>query len=203
MGIASVFVAVTNADGSFKQPILAAFLFGVFWGAFTFLGIYLWVFSRKYRLEITEDTIEQSGVFTQRRIAIGRIQNVKWRNWPQGGSIKLRTEDSQMSIELGTSDSREQLIQFLHAVIPLNAQSGWDTFSYNHENSNTISSLSPVWVGVMFYVFAGSFVIAWMIGLGAVNLIAAIINFGFATYLLARKSQDNNAMNRSREAERH
>ena len=188
-GAVCVFVAATNADGSFANPILAACVFGAFWGAFILLGIYLWLFSCKYRLEITENAIEQFGVFSHRRISTHKIQNAKWRNWPQGGSIKLRTGDSQMSIELGTSDSRELLIQFLHAEIPMSKQQGWETFRYNPENSNGKNALRfhHLWLGVIFYAFAASFIVAWLMGLGAVNLVAAAVNCGFAVYLMTRK----------------
>ena len=198
MGAVSVFVAATNADGSFERPLLAACIFGVFWGAFTLLGIYLWLFSRRYSLRITDDSIEQVGVFTKRRISLHKLQNAKWRNWPQGGSIKLTTSDSRLAIELGTTDSRDSLIEFLHGRIPMSIQTGWVTFLYNKEQTNTQKSLSPFWLGIIFYLFAVSFVVAWFIGLGGVNLVAAVVNFGFATYMVLRKPQDNQAVNGSR-----
>jgi hypothetical protein len=198
MGAVSVFVAATNADGSFERPLLAACIFGVFWGAFTLLGIYLWLFSRRYSLRITDDAIEQIGVFTKRRITFHKLQNAKWRNWPQGGSIKLTMSDSQMAIELGTTDSRDSLIEFLYGRIPVSIQTGWDTFLYNKEQTNTQKSISPFWLGIIFYLFAVSFVVAWFMGLGGVNLAAAVVNFGFATYTVLRKPQDNQAVNGSR-----
>ena len=92
-----------------------------------------------------------------------------------------------MSIELGTSDSRELLIQFLHAEIPMSKQQGWETFRYNPENSNGKNALLPFWLGIIFYAFAASFIVAWLMGLGAVNLVAAAVNCGFAVYLMTRK----------------
>jgi hypothetical protein len=198
MGAFSVFVASTNADESFESPSLAACIFGVFWGAFALLGIYLWFFSRRYRLEITEDAIEQVGVFTKRQIRFEELQNAKWRNWPQGGSIKLTTLDSRLSIELGTTDSRDSLINFLHERIPTSIQSGWDTFRHNKELANNKKPISPFWQGIIFYLFAVSFVVAWFIGLGAVNLVAAVVNSGFATYMMTRKPQDTEAANENR-----
>jgi len=41
-------------------------------------------------------------------------------------------------------------------------------------------------------------VVAWVTGLGGLNLVAAIVNFGFATYTVLRKPQDNQAVNGSR-----
>ena len=187
MGAFSVFIAATNADGGFANPIMAACIFGVFWGAFTLLGLYLWRFAHKYRLEITEDTIEQIGVFTQRRIPLLQIENAKWRNWPQGGSIKLIGLCERMSIELGTTGSREWLIEHLRSKLPLDRQTGWDGFIGNSEKSNTKKTLSPFWLGIMFHAFATSFVIAWLMGLGWVNLFVALINSVFATYLMTRK----------------
>lgn len=195
MGVFSVFVAATNADGSFESPLLAASIFGVFWGAFILLGIYLWLFSRRYRLEITEDAIEQIGVFTKRRVSFHELQNAKWRNWPQGGSIKLTTADARLSIELGTTDSRDSLIDFLHGRIPTSIQTGWSRFLYDKEQINAQKSLSPFWLGIMFYMFAVSFVAAWLTGMGGVNLLAAVVNFGFATYTVTRKPKENSAAN--------
>ena len=197
MGAVSVFVAATNADGSFERPLLAAWIFGVFWGAFTLLGIYLWLFSRRYRLRITDDAIEQIGVFTKRQVSFHQLQQAKWRNWPQGGSIKLTTSDSRLAIELGTTDSRDSLIEFLHGRIPMSIQTGWGAFLYNREQTNTKKSLSPFWLGMIFYLLALSFVVAWVMGLGGVNLGAAIVNCGFATYMVLRKPRDNQAVNRS------
>ena len=187
MGAFSVFVAATNADGSFANPILAACIFGAFWGAFTLLGVYLWRFSNKYRLEITEDAIEQIGVFTQRRISLLQIENAKWRNRPQGGSIKLIGLLDKMSIELGTTGSREWLIEHLRSKIPVDKQTGWDGFVGNNEKPSTQKTLSPFWLGMIFHTFATSFVIAWLMGLGWVYLFVALINSGFATYLMRRK----------------
>ena len=189
MGVTSVLVAVINPGGEFANPLVAAFAFAFLWGAFTLLGIYLYCFSRMYRLELTEDAIEQIGVFTQQRIPYLKIDNAKWRNWPQGGSIKLTGTQGRMSIELGTTSSRDWLIEHLRSKIRVDKQTGWDRFIGNNEQLSVKKTLSPFWLGVIFQAFAASFVIAWLMGLGRVNLFAALVNSGFAVYLMTRKTE--------------
>lgn len=148
------------------------------------------MFSSIFQLEIDNKMIRQTGVFTRKSAAIRNIENATWRNWPNGGSLKLHSTDSRMSIELQTvkREHRDQLIQLLRSAVPAKKQTNWDSFILNPENLSERRSLSPFWVAMMFYAFAFSFVCAWGCGLGAVNLFVAAVNAGFATYILARKS---------------
>jgi hypothetical protein len=188
MGVASVLVAATNADGSFKQPALAAFSFGVFWGLFSLLGVYLWMFSQKYRLELADNTVRQTGVFTQKQIALLSVADVNWRNRPHGGSLTLNGTDSKMSIEFGTVPpiERDALIEFFHSTIPSQHQHGWDNFLFNPERVREQRPMSPIGRAMIFYLFSVSFAICWFWGLGLANLFGAVVNGVFATYLLTR-----------------
>lgn len=200
IGLWSVWVALDNSDGSFRNPLLAATIFGVFWSCFLLLGLYILLISRNYRLVVDNATINQTGAFSTRRIVIPEILFAKWRNWPSGYSVKLESRDSSMAIELGTiqPEYRDWLIDFLRSTIPETSQINWENFLLNPECKTKRKAMPPLQRAMIFYGFAVTFVAAWVFGLGVVNLLAAIVNTGFATFLLIRKKRDNHAMHRSR-----
>ncbi len=192
MGVFSVWSALANSDGSFKNPKIAATIFGVFWSGFVLLGVYLLVFSRNYKLVVDASTINQSGAFSTRRIVISEIESAIWRNRPAGYSIKLRCRVCCMSIEFGTIDScsRDWLIDFLRATIPKPKQLNWESFLLNRDCKTNPTATPPFQRAMLFNATAVSFVAAWILGLGTINLLGALLNSGFATFLLIRKLRD-------------
>ena len=61
VGLVSTLAAYFNVDGSFARPKLAALLFGLFWSAFTLLGIWLLLLYYKYRLLSTIHRYDRLG----------------------------------------------------------------------------------------------------------------------------------------------
>lgn len=194
-----MWVALDNSDGSFKNPLLAATIFGVFWSCFLLLGLYILIISRNYRLVVDNVTINQTGAFFTLRITIPEVLSAEWRNWPSGYSVKLESRDSSLAIELGTiqPENRDWLIDFLRSTIPETSQINWENFLLNPECKNKRKSATPLQRAIIFYGFAISFVVAWICGLGVVNLLAAIVNTGVASFLLIHKKRDNLAMHQS------
>lgn len=193
IGLWSVWVALDNSDGSFKNPLLAATVFGVFWSCFLLLGLYILLISRNYRLVVDNATIDQTGAFSTCRIVIPDILSAKWRNWPSGYSVKLESRDSSMAIEFGTiqPEYRDWLVDFLRSAIPETSQVNWENFQLNPECKHKFKAASPLQRAMVFYGLAMSFVVAWICGLGVLNLLAAIVNAGYATFLLSRIRRDN------------
>ena len=196
MGIASVWTAAVNPDNSFPNPVLAAILFALLYGAFFLLGMYLLLFSSRYELIVDNDTISQTGVFTQKSTAISNIQSARWRNWPNGGSLRLHSIGTRISIEFQAveREDRDKLIQYLRSAVAAEKQTNWDSFFLNPDNITQQQSSSPIRHGsaaVIFYAQALVFVGLWVWGLGAKHLPIAALNAGFATYMVYGKSKDN------------
>ena len=129
--IGSVWAALANPDGSFPHPIAAGVFLGLFWGAWLLLSLWIWRFSIRYCLEITGDAIRQTTAFRQKSMRIQDIILAKWRRWPVGGSIKLKTSSQRMTIELSIAgdDPREELIAILRSRLPRDVQVGWQHFA--------------------------------------------------------------------------
>jgi hypothetical protein len=199
IGFAFVWLSLANSDDSLENPLLAATASGVLFSAFILLGLYLVIFSRNYKLVIDASSIIQSGAFSTRRIVISEIEKATWRNWPAGYSIKLQSKACCLTVEFGTIEleHRQWLIDFLRSAIPGTKQLNWDKFLLHSEVKAKRKVMSPFQRAMVFYGLAVSLLVAWICGMGAVNLVGSIMNLGFATFLLTRKSSGNKEMDRS------
>ena len=125
VGVASTLVAYFNVDGSFARPRLAALIFGLFWSAFTFLGVWLLLLYYKYRLFVSDLSLRQKGVLLDRRIDLNFVDELKWRRFPAGGSIRLSGMFGVLKIEFGNFNivDREELVSVLRHAISVGSMS--------------------------------------------------------------------------------
>jgi hypothetical protein len=181
--------AMLLIDGDFAVAIMSATVMG----SMTMIGIYLWLFSVKYALDVREKAITQTRVTTCKSMEYRDIQHAKWRNWPAGGSLQLQSSQQRMTIEFDTFEYSERafLIAHLHTVLPREIQVDWESFFANPEKiaaakKKTAANFYLIY-SVILYLFAISFVVAWYLELGkssVQNIVMAAVNFGFGTYLL-------------------
>ena len=130
-GIASVYAALTNIDGSFARPITAAWLFGIVWGMFSLLGIYLMAAYARHRLTVTETDISDQGVLRQKTISFAHLNQVTWKLIPQNGSLVMQSPTSKFKIAFANYDreDRLKLIPLLKERVANIPESGWDRFN--------------------------------------------------------------------------
>lgn len=184
MGIGSTCVAYWNVDGSFARPKLSALVFAVFWSVWTLLGIWLILCYTRERLVISTTSIESTGVFKRTLLALDHVTRVKWRLFPQHGSIVLRTPDKKLVIELGNylDSERKELIELTRRMFDYELQENWQRFCdrFIEPPSPARQSrrrLVRVLLAAMLCAFGAFFLYAWAKGLGAQHLALAIANF--------------------------
>jgi len=128
--VGSVALALLNPDGSFSMPMVFAIVFGLFWGAWTVLGV--WIVADYYlsRLVVSREGVVQVGVFRSAAIEFDDVREARWRLVPVGGSLKLRDDRTRMTIEFArhAAADRAELSQRLRVLIPLERQIGWEEF---------------------------------------------------------------------------
>lgn len=131
VGLTSTLVAYFNVDGSFDQPKRAALILGLLWSAFTMLGLWLLLLYNKYRLFVNDFAIRQKGVIFDRQVEVNLIDELKWRRFPAGGSVRLSGVFGVFKIELGNLNivEREEFVSFLRQVVPETSQIGWQEFN--------------------------------------------------------------------------
>jgi hypothetical protein len=130
MGVASTLVAYFNVDGSFARPKLAALIFGVFWLAFTCLAIWMLLAYYRSRLLVGATSLRQIGVFRDRQVRFSKVEQLKWRRFPQGGGVRMDGDFGVVKISFGDfqRDARQELIAGLRAAVAAEKQAGWQEF---------------------------------------------------------------------------
>ncbi len=130
IGLFSVIAAFFNLDGSFPNPDAAALVLALFWLGWFLLGLWLIAFYYKYRLDLGDNSLRQRGVLRDKQIDLRFVEEIRWRRFPQGGSVRLSGDFGVLKIELGTVSNleREQVIAFLRDTIPENLHVGWEKF---------------------------------------------------------------------------
>ncbi len=162
VGIGTTAVAYFNIDGSFARPELAAYFFGLFWSTFTLLGLWLLLAYSRYRLYIRGLSIRQVGVLTESTIDLRLVQELKWRRFPQGGSVAISATSGVMKIDLGNLciSDRDQLITFLRASVDDSRQIGWTRFEEQFSDTPVKRQKSLRAQQLLMFVF-GAHVIAF------------------------------------------
>jgi len=190
MGVGSACVAYWNVDGSFARPKLSALVFGVFWSVWTLLGIWLILCYTRERLVISTTSIEWTGLYKTRLLALDDVTRVKWRLFPQHGSIVLRTPDKRLVIEIGNylDSERKELILLTRGMFDYELQENWQRFSDRFIQQSPARQNRQRWVLVllaaMLCAFGVLFLYAWARGLGVQYLALAIANLCVALYYL-------------------
>lgn len=129
-GIFSTLAALWNIDGSFPRPGLFALVFGLFWSVPTMGSIWLIVASLRDRLSLGDGEIVQQGVLWLRTVRLEDIHRVRWRLWPEGGSVVVHAPTARIAVYFGnfTREDRREIIEFLRKSIAEDIQENWSPF---------------------------------------------------------------------------
>lgn len=189
VGFVSTFAAFFNIDGSFPRPRLFALVFAIFWSSFVLLGVWLLSFYHRYRLFVDDSTLRQVGVLREQRAAFDRVNELKWRCFPRGGSVRLSGSFGVLKIELGNfgSADRERLTALLRQAIDDANQQGWNEFRRQFDDTpekRKRARRACFWLAIFLIANAIAFAVAWMMGFGAKHLPMSIVNAVVGGYLL-------------------
>jgi hypothetical protein len=189
VGLVSTLVAYFNIDGSFARPKLAALIFGLFWSAFTFLGIWLLLLYYRYRLFVNDSSLRQIGVLRDSQMDMSLVDELRWRRFPKGGSVRMSGVFGVLKIELGNFSivNREELVAFLRQAISENRQIGWQQF--NEQLADTPdkrkrSRRARILLALVFGGHAIAFGIVWAVGRDLQYLVMSGVNAVVAAYLI-------------------
>ena len=192
MGIGSTVAALWNIDCSFARPKLAALIFGTFWSAFTLFAVWVIVAYFRERLFVGKAAIVQHGIFRSRTLEFGEVLQIKWRIWPVGGSVVVRTHSEKVTIHLDnfTTDEREELIRFLRETFAVEIQENWSRFEEVGRRSSApgkgVSRGGIIAIAALLMCFAGVFVCCWYAGFGGKYLFIGVVNAFAAIWYLWR-----------------
>jgi len=192
VGCFSTVLAWFNVDGSFANPRFFALVFGVFWSAFTALGIYIILAYFRERLHVSHDCLTAIGCLRTRSLQFADVQRMRWRAWPQGGSIVLRDTATRIVVEFAnyTPEERNELIALFRNRMDAERQEGWSRFAVavveRRPAKTQRSRTAAVLCALAFGGIAVAFVCCWWIGLGVQYLVLGILNaVGFVAYSLS------------------
>ncbi len=185
MAVVSLVVWCTEPPrGPDRMPwVIATFLL------LTLLGVYLLLLYSRYRLFFSDSTIRQIGVFCDRQVGLDAIDELRWRRYPQGGSVRITGRSDLLKIELGNFKQVDRLaiIEFLRESIVEPKQIGWqefdERFSETPEKQKQSIRIHFLLV-VAFGAHAVAFGILWVIGAGGQYLVFSGINAMMVGYLL-------------------
>ena len=81
-------------------------------------------------ISIQEETIIQTGIFRQRKIAFTEMAGVRWRLFPAGGSVVLRSSTEKIKIHFDNFEAQQKhpLILSLRRSLPQSIQQNWEPF---------------------------------------------------------------------------
>ncbi len=195
VGLASTLAAYFNIDGSFARPKLAALVFGLFWSAWTLLGIWLLLGYYRYRLFVNKSTLRQVGIVSDRQAELELIRELKWRQYPKGGSVRLSGLFGVMKIELGNFQTieREQLTAFLRQAVAETNQIGWEQFQEHFRDSpkkKQRSRRARFVIACVFAAHAIAFGLLWVVGRGMSYLAMSVVNALIAVHLFRSHSRN-------------
>lgn len=188
-GLLSVYGAYFNIDGSFDEPLLAAAVFGLLCSCFIALGVWLLVFSIRYRLCHDGSTLQEIGIIRNRHLTLSKVDQLKWRRHPAGGSVRITSAEGVLKIDFANfeREQREELISLLRDSVPLNAQTCWKEFRKHfeytperHARTRRIRSL----LIFLFVAHAIAFLVLSLLGFGLEYLLYAIANALVSVYLV-------------------
>jgi hypothetical protein len=101
---------------------------------FFMAGFCIWNLFAYFRhaLIVVDGLVRSVGVFSDRVIALPQVKEARWRTWPAGGSLVLRTENARIVIEFASyeQEAPRQLVRFFRSAIDPAKQTGWNLFAY-------------------------------------------------------------------------
>ena len=189
VGVVSTLGAYVNIDGSFAHPKLASLIFGLFWSAFVFLGVWLLLLYYQYRLFVNNLSLRQKSVLFDLRVDVNHIDVLKWRRLPEGGSVHLSGIFGVLKIELGNFNivDRGSIVVYLRHAISETRQTGWQEFCEQFSNTPEKKKKANRFNNLLMLFFAAQavvFGIMGAMGAGVQYVALSAINATMATYML-------------------
>jgi hypothetical protein len=92
-------------------------------------------------LSTAVNKIVQQGVLWLRTARFEDIQRVRWRRWPEAGSVVLYAPSARIAIHFAnfTPEDRREIIEFLRQSIAEDVQEAWSRFDAMAAKSSTQS----------------------------------------------------------------
>lgn len=174
-----------------NDPVKMPFVIAIF-ALFTLLGVYLLSLRARYRLFVGKSVIRQTGVFRDDEVDLHTVDELKWRCFPQGGSVVMSGRTDPFKIELGNFEhaDRQRVIAFLQDSIPECQQTGrqqFDTrFSDTPEKKGQANRIYFLLV-LVFALHAAVFGVMWISGAGIQYLAFSGINAIMVVYMVMRR----------------
>ena len=199
-------VSVLNPDGSIDDgPLVWTLFFVVPFGAFAAMGALALLSYYQYRLYVSDAGLFQKGVFRKQRILLRDVDELKWRQFPVGGSVRLAGTFGVAKIEFGkfARDERKLLVSFFRERIALDKQVGWDEFNDSAQGARKKRKESPrsrLAVAIFFYANGIAFCGFWFAGFGLPNLVMSLLNVAMAVWItwgeMQKRSRGTTEVNR-------
>jgi hypothetical protein len=110
------------------------------------------------------------------------VLQIKWRTWPVGGTIIVRSHAEKIRIYLDnfTKDERDGVVLFFRENFADDVQENWsrfEKFTGRLSSQQKPASRGGILQFAVFLMgFAGVFAYCWFAGLGAQNLFIAMVN---------------------------
>lgn len=186
VGIGSALAACYNLDGSFRYPILSAFLFGGFFFIFTLLGIWCILAYYRERLEISGIRIIKYDIFHKTEIPLDEVTHLQW--YSLTGAIVVESPLKKFKFHIDNYSKAEQveITNRLRNELDRDLQDGWDKFQKFNASIFEPADQSPRPESVVFvcllFLFACIFTYAWWSGRGVHFLFIGLINFAVALW---------------------
>lgn len=183
--VSSVFAAAFNIDGSFPNPILHAWFYGVFWSGWVLLCIWALIESYRETLVLSPSKIVHRGVITSISVSLADVRSITWQLPPKRLAIVIRDDTQKLRIDLSNSSlaDRLRIIEYVRGACPESVHEGWaefDAWLAERLKQKPIPSVSSaISCAVLFFVCAIPFLycgsLGWGTGfipIGVANLLA-------------------------------
>jgi hypothetical protein len=125
---AGIALSLSNADGSFRHPVLFAIVSGCVFGSCWMLSLYLLIAYRRARLGVSKATIRHDGVFRSKTMPFAEVTRAVWRGWPRGGSLVLYSSCDRLVVHFGNYANAVELAERLRATLPAEVQERYQRF---------------------------------------------------------------------------
>jgi hypothetical protein len=131
MAVVSVLGIYFEAPADRRAAGLAVGLgFAAFWLLLAAFGVWVLLAYWRERLAVHDAEIDHVGVIRRKRMRVPDMVSARWRCWPAGGSLVLKSNSTRLVIYFDNfaHDERRQLIRFFRESVPISLQTGWELF---------------------------------------------------------------------------
>ena len=181
-----------------NDPVKMPFVIAIF-ALFTLLGVYLLLLHGRYRLLVGESVIRQTGAFRDNEVDLNTVDELKWRCFPQGGSVVMSGRGNSFKIELGNFEhaDRQLIIELLQHSISERQQTGrqqFDTKFTDTPKKKRQANRVYFLMGLVFGAHAVAFGAMWIVGLGIQYLVFSGINATVVAFMVMKRYRKKNQL---------